>query len=952
MGSPASAPRGFSTRWKTVPAPMESKGKRMKKSNEELEKEVEELRQANRALMERAEIAENRQLAALQESEARFKALHNASFGGIVIHDKGLILDCNNGLSVITGYPFEELIGMDGLLLISEKTRDYVRSQIRARHEKPYEAIGVRKNGEEYPVRLEARQIPYRGKQVRVVEFRDITEQKQAEEELRLSQERLAIAMDAARAGLWDWNVAENRVFFDPRFFTMAGYEPNEFPHEFDEWSKRVHPEDIGRCLNAIQDYLSGKADSYNTDFRFLRQDGTWMWIRGNGKAAGRDARGAITRMVGVHSDISDLKQAEEALRASENRFRTLVNNSGDIAQILDIHGKALVVSGQVEKILGYSPQEILAMDSALDLIHPDDRPATLRTLQKFIPIPDARGSAEYRYWHKEGRWVWMEATGSNLLHNPFVKGLFVIVRDISARKRAESELRESEARLKMAQKMASIGDWTLDVKTGQLNRSEEIFTLFERDPGQFEATYEAFLDAVYPDDREKVHAVYQQSLKDRSHYSLDHRLLMKDGRIKYVHVECESDFDGQGNPLVSRGTIQDVTDRVRAEEALRESEGKLKALFESMTEMVALHELVVDPLGQPSNYRITDCNRAFSAVTGIPREMAVGRLATEVYGTPVAPYLEEYSRVALCGEPHHFETYFPPMEKHFAISVVSPGKNRFATISTDITEVKKVQHVIASKNKELEQLVYVASHDLRSPLVNVDGYGRELEYALGEIVQALECKEGSPAKLEALLRAQLPDMNLALQRIRSGTKQMDALLKGLLKLSRMGRAGLTLGSICMNELVGQVVSSLEFQIRKSNVSVRVGDLPPCRGDKMQVGQVFSNLVGNALKYLDPSRPGVIAIRGVEEPSRCVYCVEDNGVGIPPEQREKVFELFYRLDPSKTEGEGLGLTIVRQVLDRLEGEVWLDSTPGEGSRFYVALPRDKVHRAKKSETGT
>lgn len=923
----------------------------MKNNMEELEREVEALRQANRALLERVESAENRQLAALQESEARFKALHNASFGGIVIHDKGRILDCNNGLSVITGYPFDELIGMDGLLLISEKTRDFVRSQIMARYEKPYEAVGVRKNGEEYPVRLEARQIPYRGKQVRVVEFRDISEQKKAEEELRLSQERLAIAMDSAHSGLWDWNVAENRVFYDSRYFTMAGYEPDEFPHEFDEWSRRVHPEDIGRCLGAIQDYLSGKVDAFDIDFRFLRKDGTWMWIRGHGKAARRDAQGAITRMVGIHSDISDLKQAEEALRASENRFRTLVNNSGDITQIIDVHGKALYVSGQVEKIVGYSTREILDMDSTLDLMHPEDRPGALQTLQACIPIPDARGSAEYRYWHKEGRWVWLEATGSNLLHNPFVKGLFLIVRDISERKRAESELRENESRLKMAQKMASIGDWSLDLKTGKLSWSEEIYSLFELDPARFGATYEAFLNAIHPDDREKVHAAYQQSLKDRSHYSIDHRLLMKDGRIKFVHEECASDFDEQGNPLFSRGTVQDVTDRLRAEDALRESERKLKALFASMTEMVALHELVEDPLGQPSNYRITDCNQAFSAITGIPREMAVGRLATEVYGTPVPPYLEEFSRVAICGEPHHFETYFPPMDKHFAISVVSPGKNRFATISTDITDTKKIQHVVASKNRELEQLVYVASHDLRSPLVNVDGYGRELEYALGEIVQALECGETSPSKLESLLRAQLPDMNMALQHIRAGTKQMDSLLKGLLKLSRMGRASLTLGTLSMNELVGRVLSAIEFQIRMLNASVSVGDLPPCRGDEMQVSQVFSNLIGNALKYLDPSRPGVISIRGVEEPGRCVYCVEDNGIGIPLEQREKVFELFYRLDPSKTDGEGLGLTIVRQILGRLDGDIWLDSTPGAGSRFYVALPRDKTSPAEKTETG-
>ena len=120
----------------------------------------------------------------LQQSEERFKVLHNASFGGIAIHDQGIILDCNQGLSEITGYPTEELIGMNGLMLISEKSRDMGMSTILSGHEDPYEAIGIRKNGEEYPVRLEARNIPYKEKHVRVTEFRDITDQKRAEEAL------------------------------------------------------------------------------------------------------------------------------------------------------------------------------------------------------------------------------------------------------------------------------------------------------------------------------------------------------------------------------------------------------------------------------------------------------------------------------------------------------------------------------------------------------------------------------------------------------------------------------------------------------------------------------------------------------------------------------------------------------------------------------------------------
>jgi len=128
---------------------------------------------------------------ALRESEARFKALHNASFGGIAIHDQGLILDCNQGLSEISGFCHEELMGMDGLLLIAERSRETVRNNIRSGYEKPYEAFGLRKNGEEYPLRLEARSIPYHGRMARVVEFRDITERKRAQWALEQKNQEL-----------------------------------------------------------------------------------------------------------------------------------------------------------------------------------------------------------------------------------------------------------------------------------------------------------------------------------------------------------------------------------------------------------------------------------------------------------------------------------------------------------------------------------------------------------------------------------------------------------------------------------------------------------------------------------------------------------------------------------------------------------------------------------------
>ncbi len=150
----------------------------LKEKNEQLKKEIENHQETVKAL---------------KESEARFKALHSASFGGIVIHDKGTILDCNQGLSEMTGYSVSELIGMDGFRLIAKKSQKAVMSNILAGYEKPYEATGLRKNGEEFPLRLQARIIPYKGKEVRTTEFRDLTEQKEMEERIRQSQKMESI---------------------------------------------------------------------------------------------------------------------------------------------------------------------------------------------------------------------------------------------------------------------------------------------------------------------------------------------------------------------------------------------------------------------------------------------------------------------------------------------------------------------------------------------------------------------------------------------------------------------------------------------------------------------------------------------------------------------------------------------------------------------------------------
>ena len=252
--------------------------------------------------------------------------------------------------------------------------------------------------------------------------------------------------------------------------------------------------------------------------------------------------------------------------------------------------------------------------------------------------------------------------------------------------------------------------------------------------------------------------------------------------------------------------------------------------------------------------------------------------------------------------------------------------------------QINKINNDLLQKTAELEQLVYVASHDLRSPLVNVQGFSRELGL-LAEEIKEITSHAGLPdkqqARLSDIVNKEFPE---ARNYILASVVKMDTLLNGLLKLSRLGRAAVTLQKIDMNEMLISVLKTMEFQVKQSGVSVEITPLPSCVGDPVQTNQVFTNLLDNAVKYRDPNRPGIIRITGKTVKNFSEYCVEDNGIGIAPEHQSRVFEIFRRLDPQATEGDGLGLTIVKKIVSRLNGSIRLESEAGRGSRFFVTLP--------------
>lgn len=268
----------------------------------------------------------------------------------------------------------------------------------------------------------------------------------------------------------------------------------------------------------------------------------------------------------------------------------------------------------------------------------------------------------------------------------------------------------------------------------------------------------------------------------------------------------------------------------------------------------------------------------------------------------------------------------------------------QYVAIRTDITARKRdeerlaeLARNLAEKNKELETIVYVASHDLRSPLVNIQGFSEELARACHQVREEWLPRLSSHAdlKLANLLSEDVPE---AIEFIRAGVLKIDSLLAGLLRFSRLGRVTVRPERLNMDAMFASIIRAMEFQLQRAGVRIRLGRLPACTGDPILTNQVFSNLLDNAVKYLDPARPGRIVVRGSIKQGQAVYSLADNGVGIAEPHQAKIFEMFHRLNPGEGEGEGLGLTIAQRILERQNGRIRVQSVPGEGSTFLVSLP--------------
>jgi signal transduction histidine kinase len=249
----------------------------------------------------------------------------------------------------------------------------------------------------------------------------------------------------------------------------------------------------------------------------------------------------------------------------------------------------------------------------------------------------------------------------------------------------------------------------------------------------------------------------------------------------------------------------------------------------------------------------------------------------------------------------------------------------------------------LAQKDRENEMFVYSVSHDLRAPLVNLQGFSQELASVCADL-RALVEKADVPIDVRRRAATLLDrDAAESVHFIQNAVRRLAGIIDALLRLSRVGRVEYQRQAVDVRAAVVRVVASLRDSISRRGAEVVLGDLPPAWGDRQALEQVFANLIGNAVNYLDPNRPGRIEVGsrdGAGDPTAATrtYYVKDNGLGVPEAQQSKIFLAFQRMHPDAAPGEGIGLALVRRVVERHAGKLWVESAPGAGSTFFIALP--------------
>jgi PAS domain S-box-containing protein len=877
----------------------------------------------------------------LKSKESMIRALMDSPVDSIVLIDRnGIIIDVNETLARRHDMTMEQMKGLNVYHLLRPDLAESRRKRIdevgRTGLVDRFEDI---RDGRFYDNSLHP-VLDADGNVTHIaIIARDITDIKTKEAQIRKSEEklqtlysRLNSAMDVGNLAWWEMECRTGKVCFNERKAGMLGYEPEQFSH-YTDFTKLLHPDDYEPTMQAMRDHLAGIKKNYETDYRIRTCTGEYRWFHDIGGISEYDPLGKPSKLIGFVHDITDRKRAEIALNDSLTWLKMVQRAAKAGSWDWDFQTGKLNWSEEFFKLFGLPPDAQPSFDTWLAVLHPDDRAPALETIEKSVKDHVDLWN-EYRIIQSDGAVRWIGASGSTTYDPTGRPGrMSGICLDITDQKKMQKALVESEERFHGLFDTINSGVAIYEVRNEGKSGKDYILKDFNKTALEIEGKKKdevigkSLFDLRPTIDEYGLIPVFRKVWETGDPGFFPQKIYIDE---KFSNWYENRVFRLQSGEIVA--VYDDVTERKQAEEALRESEEK----FHIVADFTYDWEFWIAPGGKfiyvsPSCERITgyrpeefiqDPDLFVAIVHNDDRDRITEHFLHKDHIICENEALE-FRIISRSGEERWIGHECQPVYGRNGEYLGNRGSNR------DINKRKKVEQIqerlfndIQQKNIELERFTYTVSHDLKSPIITIKGFLGYLE--------------------KDALAGDIARLHEDITRIHTATRKMEEFITSLLELSRIGRIVNPPVIMSLRTLVNNAVETLDTQIREGGVSMIIpDDLPEVYGDPARLQQVMTNLINNAVKFMGDERAPRIEITAYHRGSEVVVCVTDNGIGIAPENIEKIFSIFTKLNP-EIPGSGIGLALVRRIVEVHGGMCWVESAGlGSGSTFCFSLPDKK-----------
>ncbi len=736
--------------------------------------------------------------------------------------------------------------------------------------------------------------------------FSDVTINRMAQMALRESEQRLTLATEAANAGIWDWKINTNEVYFSRQWKQQLGYREEELQNEFSTWENLLHPDDRDAMLQKVSDFLDNPRGAFIAEFRLKHKDGSYRWIHNHASGI-KDKKGNLIRMFGAHTDITEKVETLQKLEKNEKRFRTLVQATAQIVWLTTPDG---LVESYLESWGKFTGQKVDEMTGSgwLEAIHPDDREQTRKAWFKAVREKTLY-QIEHRIRRHDGLYRHFYVRGVPLLDNQGnITEWIGTHTDITERKNFEQALSASEEQHRRIFESVTDAIFICDTNGNIVETNPAATRIYGYSNDEFLRL--SPVELVHPDYRRSFGEMINTVKRGDAFYGETVDITKAGRHINSQVIGTTLLFNGRKHIMV---IIRDITEEKKARE-------EIDRFFNITLELLCI-------AGTDGYFR--KINPLWKKLLGYSEEELLSKPFIDfVHPEDIDKTIEETKKLASGNITINFVNRFRCKDGTFRWLNwnTTPFGNKLYSAATDITELKetedelkKLLYELERSNKELEQFAYIASHDLQEPLRMVTGFLQLLE-------KRYSSKLGDDAR---------EFIGFAVD----GAARMKNLINDLLKYSRVGTRAKPFEPTELNEILKLVEQNLHASITETEAHIHYGELPKLDADNLQMIQLFQNLIGNAIKFRSEKTPE-IHIGAKDENEFWLISVADNGIGIQREHWDRVFTIFQRLhNKDEYSGTGIGLAICKKIVERHRGKIWINSSPGDGTTFFFLLPK-------------